>query len=1179
MVKLRKVFMFALAVIMVCSLAACGEKITAPTVASATTNIDLASVSDTSVTFDIGNGKFEKIKKGETDVAAANYTLKDNSIVTFKSSYLVSLGIAKHTLTLVTNGGSVNFDLVISDSRAENPSITNSGLAFDKAAEADVVLDINWGRGSFSSLELIVDATAEKLVKDEDFTISGNNITIVSSYLKVLPLGENSFKLSSSSGSVAFKINIKKSSVTINGDAQKAFVSGDLQFDISFNNNELKDIKLLNEVIASSSYVVTDNGVTFKESYLSTLNDGIHTFTLTDSLDKVNTLVVTKGGIFAESFQNGNIESSNFTYSSIPVSVKNIENAIDGRSLELTAQNGLAWTLCQGKNFNLETTKLYEFSIDFKKNDDIQLIFALGNINAAWIKADGTLSQEAGQIADKRTTLTKNGDIYTLKMIVSPLAANEQFKVMYINDMDGNTTPSVVVIDNIFIKESALNFKEAQKPVLVPTTVIFDKTKDKDIEINIQNNYASFRSITNGSNTLVKDTDYTLTQTKLVIKAAYIKGLNLETGNTLTLKYNSFDKDNDSRKFANDLTFTISEGATVWGEVTVKDYNGASDVTFDVNFEENDIKSIYTDGILVASSGNYEHSKTTLTINKAYLDTLEARPYEFVLTDSKDIKFSFTINVNVTKEDISYHNFNDGQLINGQNLGIAMQSSIEENGINDKSAKLVGNGTLLFFNRDGHPNLDYSFNVGDTYEFSMKFKLNEKLLESDGGDWSVIDGTLKKNVLFAFISGMQNEIKRAYITGTTENELALVKLNNCISDKTSLVKNGDIYTVKVTFVADNNRAFSVPVWMNADVIIDDVLIRPVVGAPTVSANSTYVGKNNADGLTIGLGLHNGDITKIENGADVIDPANYTYANGKLNIKKAYIDTLENNSTAMIKITTSGGEVSVSVKVYEIAPIFDSAVTKNFTKESENVVFSLDVGTLSIKEIKIGDNVVATENYTFDAGAKTLTFGKQYILTIPGSTNFTLSFNGIDLTLNFAIVSSVLYAEDFEGAETILTKFPTAFASKWDGVWGTKGTVNDNGFDGKGADFLNSAGEYLFLIGGEFNTLASFTKDKTYAVTFDFKLLNPLTLSERAIFVPIGFGNQTSHIATLWAETDGTISISNAGANNEECSIVKNGDIYTVVFTFKLVESYNHLELPLILSGTSIQVDNLFIETK
>lgn len=171
--------------------------------------------------------------------------------------------------------------------KMEKKNIVNttdkSTYTFDRSKSGDVVVNVSMKEGSISGVEV-----GGKKLSSDDYTISGNAVTIKASYLKRQELAKYSCRILTTGGNQPkFNLTVSDSSIPkpiispeiISVDVKPKKCS-DVDITMDRKTSEFRGIiadgKTLNE---GTDYTVSGDTVTLKSAYLKTLSAGIVTLT------------------------------------------------------------------------------------------------------------------------------------------------------------------------------------------------------------------------------------------------------------------------------------------------------------------------------------------------------------------------------------------------------------------------------------------------------------------------------------------------------------------------------------------------------------------------------------------------------------------------------------------------------------------------------------------------------------------------------------------------------------------------------------------------------------------------------------------------------------------------------------------------------------------------------------
>lgn len=210
------------------------------------------------------------------------------------------------------------------DNQTPSASISPTSAEFDKytANQSDIAIKIDYKGNTLNSLK----AGTVLLNLNEDYTISGNNLNIKSSFLSKLSVGDHNIIFNFNKGKDAtLKVKIVDSTpsatitpinVTFDKSVDK---QQDIKVTVTLNGHQLKSIVNQNvTLVLNKYYTETDNTILFLKSYLSTLSLGENKITFNFNggnssvlnVNVINTDVpVVTGDIVVQAF-NGNTSAS-----------------------------------------------------------------------------------------------------------------------------------------------------------------------------------------------------------------------------------------------------------------------------------------------------------------------------------------------------------------------------------------------------------------------------------------------------------------------------------------------------------------------------------------------------------------------------------------------------------------------------------------------------------------------------------------------------------------------------------------------------------------------------------------------------------------------------------------------------------------------------------------------------
>ncbi|AZN39276.1 X2-like carbohydrate binding domain-containing protein [Paenibacillus albus] len=179
--------------------------------------------SDAETTLLFGAGSLTGIRNGDTALQAGDDYTVSGSTVTIKQAYLAQLPEGRTNLTFDFAGGdSQAFAITVLGQVVQNSRITPTEASFNLkvTAQADVATTLTLNGNTLDSIA----NNDDLLVKDSDYTVSGNVVTIKKTYLASQPVGDINLTFNFSAGSPqSLKITVADSTsegryITLNND-------------------------------------------------------------------------------------------------------------------------------------------------------------------------------------------------------------------------------------------------------------------------------------------------------------------------------------------------------------------------------------------------------------------------------------------------------------------------------------------------------------------------------------------------------------------------------------------------------------------------------------------------------------------------------------------------------------------------------------------------------------------------------------------------------------------------------------------------------------------------------------------------------------------------------------------------------------------------------------------------
>lgn len=229
-----------------------------------------AKLNDLVFNTDIAENDLTSISYNGTDlVKDTDYIVVDNQ-VTINSSFLNTLENGEKSIIVKVGDLEKTVTIAILDTRPE--LVSNSDADYEKSLFQDREVTLNLKGFDLLSIN---DGTSD-LVKDVDYIVSDNKITLLNSYLTKLDSTNYTFVASTSEGSVSFTINIVDGNVPVETE-EATYDFGNpnnVEFIINIPIDLITQVKVNDEVISSDNYVIETGKLTLKDTYLNTLSKG-----------------------------------------------------------------------------------------------------------------------------------------------------------------------------------------------------------------------------------------------------------------------------------------------------------------------------------------------------------------------------------------------------------------------------------------------------------------------------------------------------------------------------------------------------------------------------------------------------------------------------------------------------------------------------------------------------------------------------------------------------------------------------------------------------------------------------------------------------------------------------------------------------------------------------------------
>ena len=251
---------------------------------------DKASATNTSAEYETpgaGDLSFNFTLNGDVlqnveNLDAVNYTISDSSL-TFKAAFLNTLREGAHTYTVQTELGAA-IELTIRVTALKPFVLDQNSASYVLSGNEDI--SVAYTIHDDELREITLNGAA---IPSQHFSFADNKITLRADYLNMLSAGEYTFRIVSKLGSADLQIAIRSKATIV--DANKRYTlngGGTVSFEFEMNGDVLTSVK----EIEAGNYTIADGVLTFKNSYLDTLDEGTHTFTVQTELSAALTVTV-----------------------------------------------------------------------------------------------------------------------------------------------------------------------------------------------------------------------------------------------------------------------------------------------------------------------------------------------------------------------------------------------------------------------------------------------------------------------------------------------------------------------------------------------------------------------------------------------------------------------------------------------------------------------------------------------------------------------------------------------------------------------------------------------------------------------------------------------------------------------------------------------------------------------
>lgn len=509
-------------------------------------DFDKANPTDIGVTMNLNGNTLASIKNGGATLSSGTDYIVSGNAVMLKKEYFAALSLGAASLTFVFNAGASRTLSI--NVMASNASINPASAAFDKANPADIPVAMTLNGNTLTA----VSNGIAVLTKNMDYTISGDTVTLHSSYLSGLSRGTASISFVFTPGATqTLTVNVTDSSIqnaaiSPTSASFDKYAPADIDVTMTLNGNTLETVKNGSATLTEGThYTVSGSVVTLKSSYLATLSLGTTMLIFgfapgedqTLSLDIADstppTSVIRTRYDFSEGLDWANIVTYSTGANAATIATVTT-NPTYGNVLDVVAavQND-AFIL----PFNIGTKKLSDYTA-------IEIVAAAINSNATnkytyavEASTTGTLNKIGGTgniriaVTNSTTAILKGQNTWiTSTITLTPGAAADltgEFNLAFgIGEYHSSANYQISSIRLIGADSS-----------IGTTSATFNLDEPEDIPVSVTWNGNLLDSIKNGQTTLAPGTDYIVNGGTVTLTKEYLATLGL--GNyTLVFVFN-----------------------------------------------------------------------------------------------------------------------------------------------------------------------------------------------------------------------------------------------------------------------------------------------------------------------------------------------------------------------------------------------------------------------------------------------------------------------------------------------------------------------------------------------------------------------------------------------------------------------------------------------------------------
>lgn len=497
----------------------------------------------------------------------------------------------KYTGSWIRNGSqqlsaaTQNFIVAISDTNAQNSSISPNEGSFDKkaAAQADVITTLTLNGNQLNSIA----NSGSALVAGTDYIVSGNEVAIKKEYLAARPIGTANLVFSFSGGaSQTLSITISDTTIRDSGVTpaavsfdKKEGAQSDIPTTLQLNGNSLSGVTHgSSQLVQDTDYTITDNKLILRKEYLAAQPTG------------------TTNLVF--SFSGGSAQNVALI----------IKDTSIGGSISLNDDDpSIVYTGAWNRSYNRGLGD-YKDDVHYLENNNEYFEYTFTGTGIEMI-TEMDPSQGAMDIyvdnEFKQTVSTYNLGRLAQQTVFNITGLPQEIHTLKVVKKSG----WFLLLDKLRVTVPDL---------ISPLTASFDKAATLQADMTVTSTVYgnNLSDISNGQSPLVLGSDYVVSDNEITIKKEYLTGMPIgTTGLTFSFEGGAI------QTLVIEVVDSISQNSTISPNTGAFDKQIAaqSDVTTTMNLNGNTLTSIINNGVNLISGTDYEVAENLVTIKKEYL--------------------------------------------------------------------------------------------------------------------------------------------------------------------------------------------------------------------------------------------------------------------------------------------------------------------------------------------------------------------------------------------------------------------------------------------------------------------------------------------------------------------------------------------------------------------------------